>query len=236
MSHLDIIGLPPEVDALGEGDITLVDTKLTQFNGYSTSYRAVVFTQAECAVMLRSGEAISSVQFLDEALASNLMPEQRLILFVLVHYRTERKRFVRTKELSILTGMSPEAIVDCFIHKNLFGFEYIRSSSIVWPVDPKGRTILYGASHGAADPMNDRDEVLRQVLEVVDMIEDEKTKMLVDAMTPAGSAGVDLLMAGCHEELDTLCRNWRPCAAQVQVAVLIGDAIRERFGLPAKKG
>jgi hypothetical protein len=83
------------------------------------------------------------------------------------------------------------------------------------------------------------DDVLRQVLEIVDMFDEENRRMALDILycnpnarrftvSPPDANPNDTEL----DELDGQAANIH--AATSRAAKMIGDAIRKRFGLPAK--
>ena len=81
--------------------------------------------------------------------------------------------------------------------------------------------------------MSDRNDVLRQVLEIVDMFEDENMRMAADAvilnLNQRRASGPADLIEHFAVETDTH-------AAMMHCARLIGDTIRQKFGIPTKEG
>jgi hypothetical protein len=80
----------------------------------------------------------------------------------------------------------------------------------------------------------DRDEVLRQVLEIVDMFENENMRMAAD--TILCNPALDSRRMGPADLAEHLTTDGHIHTAMHAAAHLIGDAIRERFGLPPKEG
>ena len=84
--------------------------------------------------------------------------------------------------------------------------------------------------------MTDRDEVLRQVLEIVDMFEDENLEISSDIVTTHPTLRREIVMYGKLRH-DCVERRWAEDHAETAMAArMIGAAIREKFGLPPKKG
>ena len=97
---------------------------------------------------IKSEPVITSLQFINNALASDLTPQQRLILLVLVHYRTSKGVFPLASDLPALTGMTPRVI--CKLIESEFGVKYISKVACedsddfsVWAESDDG-IILYG--------------------------------------------------------------------------------------------
>jgi hypothetical protein len=75
----------------------------------------------------------------------------------------------------------------------------------------------------------DRDEVLKQVLAIVDMFEDENRLMSIDIAVKEIEEGGGIVPN--EPGIDRLMQTAMEYAARQ-----IGDAIRARFNLPAKEG
>ena len=84
----------------------------------------------------------------------------------------------------------------------------------------------------------DRLDVLNQVLEIVDMFEDENLRMAAD-IVQSNPVARRLALSGVTPDDDELAKLHGEVGnmhvAIVHGARMIGDAIREKFGLPPKK-
>jgi hypothetical protein len=77
-------------------------------------------------------------------------------------------------------------------------------------------------------------DLLRQVLELIDMFEDENMRMAADTIhiNPA----LDMRrVSGPADLVDKITAEGHMHVAMMHAARTIGEAIRERFGLPPKK-
>jgi len=80
--------------------------------------------------------------------------------------------------------------------------------------------------------MNKTDsDVLKQVLEIVDMFADENMRMAYDTILKNSA----LRVRGDEVTIDRMSGEGIAHTAMFRAAQLIGDAIRERFGLPPKQ-
>jgi hypothetical protein len=77
-------------------------------------------------------------------------------------------------------------------------------------------------------------DVLSQVLEIVDMFEDENMRMAADTLL-VNPALAWRRVSGPADLTEHFTAETHMHTAMFHAARLIGDAIRERFGLPAKE-
>jgi hypothetical protein len=76
-------------------------------------------------------------------------------------------------------------------------------------------------------------DVLKEVLEIVDMFEDENMRMAADTIL-INPALDRRRVSGPEDLLAKITAEGHIYTVQMMAARTIGDAIRERFGLPAK--